>query len=303
MDRFDQMKVFCRVAERGSFSAVAKEMLTSQPSISRSIKQLEDKLGVLLFQRNTRILNLTEIGQIYYHNCLHWLDELEEIESKLREKQNIIQGKMKITFPIGMGDAFLTKILLQFQAENPGLILDLILTDTMLDLVAEGIDIAIRVGLVNNQVLQHQKLGVIERKLVTTPDWYKKLPKIETPKDLSEFPFVTFSHLEDGKALTFQGPKGHERLEVKTALISNHVQAMKHAILSGLGLGSLPMWLIHKEIEAGELCIVDIRDFYLPNNSIYIIYPNKHYLPVKVSACLKFFRKNISNIPGIIKET
>jgi DNA-binding transcriptional LysR family regulator len=299
MDRLEQMEIFCRVAERGSFSAVARDLYTSQPSISRAIQLLETRLGLRLFQRSTRRLSLTEAGQNYYRQCRKWLEGLESIEAGLRNEQEQVHGRLALTAPVSMGDAFLNQLLLRFQADHPELILDLSLTDNSVNLVAEGVDLALRIGKLEDTSLEHHKLGLIERQIVGVPSWHQQLRFPCRPDDLKALPFVTFSRLEGGKALTFTGPQGKYTIQVASRFLTNHAQALRQALLAGVGIGSAPLWLIHADLAKGDLLAFSVVDYHLSHREIYALYPSRAFLPAKVGRCLDFLRQELLQIPGI----
>jgi len=300
MDRLEQMDIFCRVAERGSFSAVARDLYTSQPSISRAIQLLETRLGLRLFQRSTRRLSLTEAGQHYYSQCRKWLEGLESIEATLRNEHEQVHGRLALTAPVSMGDAFLTQLLLNFQAAHPDLVLDLSLTDNSVNLVAEGMDLALRIGKLADSSLEHHKLGLIERQIVGVPSWHQQLTFPCLPDDLKALPFVTFSRLEGGKALTFTGPQGKHTIEVESRFFSTHAQALRQALLAGVGIGSAPIWLTHTDLATGALVPFPVANYHLSHREIYALYPSRAFLPAKVGRCLEFLRQEIVKIPGIL---
>ncbi|MBT9547541.1 MAG: LysR family transcriptional regulator [Candidatus Sericytochromatia bacterium] len=300
MDRLEQMDIFCRVAERGSFSAVARDLYTSQPSISRAIQLLETRLGLRLFQRSTRRLSLTEAGQNYYSQCRKWLEGLESIEATLRNEHEQVHGRLALTAPVSMGDAFLNQILLRFQAAHPDLVLDLSLTDNSVNLVAEGMDLALRIGKLEDSSLEHHKLGLIERQIVGVPSWHQQLSFPCRPDDLKALPFVTFSRLEGGKALTFTGPQGKHTIEVHSRFLTTHAQALRQALLAGVGIGSAPIWLTHADLAEGTLVSFPVADYHLAHREIYALYPSRAFLPAKVGRCLDFLRHELLQIPGIL---
>lgn len=301
MDRLEQMQIFCRVAERGSFSAVARDLYTSQPSISRSIQALEAHLGLRLLQRSTRRLNLTEAGQQYYHRCRKWLDDLDAFEAELRGEQQKVRGRLTATMPTSMGESIFNQLFLRFQTQHPELVLDLLLADSFVDLIAEGIDLALRIGRLNDLSLEHHKLGRIQRRVVGVPGWLESLPEVCTPEELATLPFVTFSRLEGGQALTFQTPQGPHTIQVQPRFLTNHVQVLRQALLAGVGIGSAPDWLISEDLAQGRLVPMPVApDFTLSDREIYVLYPSRDHLPAKVKQCLDFLRWELPRVPGVL---
>ncbi|HEY9842682.1 MAG: LysR family transcriptional regulator [Candidatus Sericytochromatia bacterium] len=300
MDRLSQLEIFCRVAERGSFSAVARDLYTSQPSISRAIQELEQRLGLRLFQRSTRRLQLTHEGSNYYQRCRTWLEEMQELESALRQEKEKVGGTLRITAPVSHGEAFLTRILLDFQASHPELLVDLWLTDNYLDMIAEGLDLAIRVGPPPDNRLAARLIGLIARRIVAAPAWLEAAGELRQPEDLSGCPCVLYSRLAGGRSLGFRGAEGPLDVAVlKPGFLTNNSAALRQALLAGVGPGSAPLWLVGEDLSAGRLVEIQFPGYSLPPREIYAIYPSREFLPARVRLFLKHLESQISLVPGL----
>ena len=183
MDRFAAMNTFVRVAELGTFSAAARELGLTQPAVSQQIAALERHLDVRLFHRSTRKLALTEGGETYYQHALQILQAVGEAEESAGELSSAFRGNLRVHGPVGFGQTHLSPIVIEFQRLHPELIIELVLDDRFADLIAEGVDVAIRFGELKSSELIARKLATFERILVASPDYIAAHGKPRTPQD------------------------------------------------------------------------------------------------------------------------
>ena len=174
MDRFTAMGLFVRIVETGSFSAVAREMNMTQPTVSKQLTALEKQLKTRLLNRSTRQLSLTEAGSAYFESSKRILDTVNEAEANLGVLQTQLTGVLRINSSIGLGQMYLGPLVLKFQALHPGLMIDLAFADRFVDLVEEGVDVAIRIGRLVDSNLAARRIGTSERCIIATPAYLKK---------------------------------------------------------------------------------------------------------------------------------
>src|SRR5882724_3062303 len=185
MDRFTAMGLFVRIVETGSFSAVAREMNMTQPTVSKQLTALERQLKTRLLNRSTRQLSLTEAGSAYFESSKRIIDAVREADGNLGQLQTQLTGVLRINTSIGLGQVYLGPMVLRFQAQHPGLSIDLSYSDRFVDLVEEGIDVAIRIGKLNDSSLAARRIGSAARSVIATPAYLKKYGEPRVPQDLS----------------------------------------------------------------------------------------------------------------------
>jgi len=292
MDILISMSVFRRVAEMGSFSEVAREMELSQPTVSKHVAALESRLTVKLLNRSTRSLSLTDVGKHYYDRCVHILDELHETESTLRSQQSQPTGTLRINTPVTYGELNIVPHLWQFLLEYPDLKIDLIMDDHYVDLVKEGVDMAIRVGPMTDSSLISRKIGASPRVTVASPGYLKTYGEPDTLQDLKKHNCIVYMLLTTLNEWHFTGPDGGESIRVNGRFSVNNPRIMRQAVLAGQGIAVTPMWLIGESIEAGHVKV--ILDEYVPTPlEIHAVYPDRRFVPAKVSCFIDFIKSKL----------
>jgi len=286
------MSVFRRVVETGNFSEVARELELSQPTVSKHVAALENRLNVKLLNRSTRSLSLTDVGKHYYDRCVHILDELHETESTLCNQQSQPTGTLRINTPVTFGELNIVPHLWQFLLEYPDLKVDLIMDDHYVDLVKEGVDMAIRVGPMTDSSLISRKIGDSPRVAVASPDYLAANGEPGTLQDLKAHNCIVYMLLTTLNEWHFTGPHGKETVRVNGRFSVNNPRTIRQAALAGQGIAITPMWLIHESIEAGEVKV--ILDQYTPTPlEIHAVYPDRRFVPAKVSCFIDYIRTKL----------
>lgn len=283
------IRTFVRVVEAGSFTAVAVEQNTSQPTISRQIANLEEHLGCLLFQRTTRSLTLTDDGHVFYGHATRSLETFVEAESAVGRRKGKPSGTLRLACAVVFGRLHVVPRLPRLLVRYPELSIDLIMNDGFTDLVEEGIDLAMRVGLVTDANLIARKIGLSRPVLVATPDYLERAGTPATPQDLGDHDCIVYARLAAGANWTFNTPKGPLTVPIKGRYRVNNTEGVRAAILAGLGIGYVPVWhFIDGEVESGRL--VRLLTDWEPNpQPISAIYPSRRFLAPKVRAVIDFF--------------
>lgn len=247
------MKVFRRVAETGNFSMVAREIGLSQPSVSKHVAALEQHLNVKLINRSTRQLSLTDVGKQYYDRCIHILDKLFETESTLHSQQSLPTGTLRINVPVTFGEFCIVPYLWKFLAEYPDLNIDLIMNDHYVDLIKEGVDMAIRVGPLTDSNLIARKIANSPRVTVASPDYLAVNGEPNTLQDLQAHNCIVYTLLTTRNEWHFTGPQGKETIKVSGRFSVNNPRTICQAVLENQGIAVTPIWLIGNYLETGQL--------------------------------------------------
>jgi DNA-binding transcriptional LysR family regulator len=298
MDRLMAMEVFVRIVETGSFSAVAREMGMTQPTVSKQLTALEKKLRTRLLNRSTRQLSLTEAGSAYYESSKRIIDTVREAEGNLGILQTQLTGVLRVNSSIGLGQTYLGPLLLKFQDAHPGLSLDLSYADRFVDLVEEGIDVAIRIGKLNDSTLAARRIGSSQRCVIASPAYLEKHGRPRVPADLVNHNCLLYAYLSTGNEWTFQGPEGEIRVKVSGNFRANNGEAIRQAVFANLGIAVSPDWLIQHELEQGRLVAI-LEDFAPPPAEINAVYPSARHVSAKVRAFTEFVRTEFQTIPAL----
>lgn len=294
----EALKTFVEVVRTGSFAAVARRLDVDPSSVSRVIAVLEAQIGFRLFQRTTRHLAPTEAGALYFERILPLLEGMEQANTEARDVLGEPRGRLRVTASVAFGTVVLVPILPRLRAAYPGLGIDLILTDAVIDIIAEKVDIAIRLGQLSDNRLVSAKLMPTRYRAVASPSYLKRASQLRRPSDLSSHDCLVFplpgyrSHwkFRDKRAQVSEVPiKG-------TVSISNSL-ALRRAALDGLGPALLANWLVDPDIHRKALvelfprCEASAQDF---DTAAWIVYPSRAYVPRKVRVFIDFLKAEIS---------
>jgi len=293
MDVLLSMSVFRRVVETGNFSEVAREMEMSQPTVSKHVAALESRLNVKLLNRSTRSLSLTDVGKHYYDRSVTLLDELYETESTLQNQQSQPTGTLRINTPVTFGELNIVPHIWQFLSEYPELNIDLIMDDHYVDLVKEGVDMAIRVGPLTDSSLISRKIGDSPRVAVASPEYLAVNGEPETLQDLKTHNCIVYMLLTTLNEWHFTGAQGKESIRVKGRFSVNNPAAIRQAVLADQGIAITPLWLMDDCIKKGDAKV--ILDQYMPTPlEIHAIYPGRRFVPAKVRCFIDFIRTKLN---------
>ena len=287
------MKIFRRVAETENFSAVARELRISQPTVSKHVAALEKHMNAKLLNRSTRQLSLTDVGKQYYERTVHILDELHEMESTLRHQQSLPTGTLRINTPVTYGELNIVPHLWEFLARYPELKIDLIMDDHYVDLVKEGVDMAIRVGPLTDSNMIARKIGDSPRVTVASPAYLDLNGEPNKLQDLLSHQCIVYSLLTTHNEWHFRGSSGRETIRVSGRFSVNNPRSIRQAVLNGQGIAVTPNWLIDDYVKSGQVKV--ILDQYVPTSlDINALYPARRFVPAKVSCFIDFIRARLA---------
>lgn len=284
MERRDEMAVFVRVVEDESFSAAARDLGMTPSAVSKLIGRLEDRLGVRLINRTTRRLSLTEEGHAFYQRCGPILADIEEAERAVTELHAEPRGLLKINSSTAFAQYQVVPLIPDFLARFPDLRIQLMMTDSLVNLVEEGVDVAIRIGALEDSSLIARKLADVRRTVVASPDYLQRHGAPTSPDDLDRHKCLKLSFETSLNRWEFQGPDGPRVVRVAGSFEANNAVVLHEAALAGLGLFRAADFVVGPDIEAGRLVPV-LQDFEVEARApIHAVYPHARHLSPKVRA-------------------
>lgn len=294
MDRLAAMQTFVRVVESGSFSAVARESRATQSAVSKQVAALERTLGARLLSRTTRSLALTEAGERYFEQARRLVAEIAEAEASLRQGEQQLAGWLRVAASVGFGRLKLLPIVKTFLQAHPGVKVDLRLNDGFIDLVEQGIDVAVRIGELADSSLVARRIGTTQRALVASRSYLRGLPKglkpPREPEDLLRHNCIVYTELATLNAWTFTAGPGASvapgtqvTVRAQGNLQTNSSEVVRAAVLSGMGIGLSPTWLFEEEIARGDLQVL-LTDWPAPSMPVHLISPSQRRQSAKVKA-------------------
>jgi len=290
MDRITGMQLFVRAAETGSLSKAARDANLTQPTVTKQVAALERQLGVRLLNRNTRGLSLTEIGALYYEKCKRLLEQFDEAENVARERQGEMRGTLRIATSVAFGRRVVTPLVLEFMQRHPLLRIDLSFEDNFVDLVAGGVDLAIRMGRLADSSLGARYLGTNPWVMIATPLYLKRNGAPRTPADLTRHNLLIYSTVLGDDRLHFVGPDTKaQTVAVRGNLRSNNLSTILAAVRAHMGLAALPHYVAATSIAEGHV-VTTLADFVLPAQEIHAVYPAPRQVPAKVDAFIAYLR-------------
>lgn len=287
MDRLTAMQMFVRVVETGSFSAVAKEMNSTQPTISKNIAELESWLGAKLLNRSTRSLRLTETGTDYYERCVAILSDVEDAEQMVGQLQTQPRGTVRVSTVVAFGRLHLVPRMQAFFKRYPQITVDIRLNDRVVDLVEEGVDVAIRMGELADSSLIAKKLCTSPFVTVATPEYFKANGIPRHPRDLRDHNYLVYSDAGLRSETRFKDQDEPFYVKVEGNLTTNNTEALRAALLTGIGIARTPRWLVGDAIDDGRLVPV-LEPFQPDPHAIHAVYPPGRHLPSKVRSFIDF---------------
>jgi DNA-binding transcriptional LysR family regulator len=278
----NEAAVFVRVVQAGSFSAAARLMGLPTSTLSTRVSRLEKRLGVTLLQRTTRRLNLTEAGAIYFEHASEGLGHMLEAEAAVTESTGEVKGLLRVTAPADIGDTILARIVNRVRQAHPKVSVDLVLMSRYVDLVAEGVDVALRTGILQDSSLIAKPVGIACWAPFASPDYLKSAPPLTQPQQLRQHRCLQFTPL--GKEhWTMSNAAGSLTVHMAGNVLVNDVRVIQSMALSGEGVALLPPYLCRNECDDGLLVRV-LPDWKAKADPLNIVYPKQRFVPPKLRA-------------------
>lgn len=292
VDRFQELNAFIAVVEAGGFTAAARRTGDSQSAISKAIGALERRLGVALFIRSTRSVTLTDQGQRYYDRTKPLLDEMDDADSELTSSTHSVSGPIRIAASGTFGRLHVLPLIPDLLSLNPGLQVDLILSDFVRDMVEDGIDLAIRVGPVNDP-------DAIVRRVASTPlvcvgsrRYFEQRGMPKTPAELVDHNCLVYRGLTEPTHWPFVGPEGRFSVSVRGNLTSNSIETIRAGVLAGVGVGLFARISLADDLRHPDVITV-LDEFIGDARDISLIWPRRRFVPARVRQVTDFFAEAI----------
>lgn len=287
MDRLVAMAMFVRVVESGSFSAVARELDTTQPNVSKQVRALEARLGSRLIARSTRQLSLTDEGRRYYEDCRRILDAVDAAEHSFLTGREVVAGPLRIAAPVSFGRRRIAARLGNFLDRFPQVSVELLLSDDNKDLVADNIDVALRLGPLADSGLIARALGQARRITAATPGYLARRGEPRTPTELAGHDCLVFTPTPTVNLWHYR--HGGERLSVSVGgrVRTNSSEAIRELALAGLGIARAPRWLFCDELADGRIVPI-LRDYEPEPIPIHAVSPANRRQSARVHAFIDY---------------
>lgn len=297
MNRFENMHSFIRVVEVGSISGAAERLNVTKSAVSRRLKELEKHLGVELFHRTTRQMNLTDTGRAFYHQAVRILDDVLEAEIATSQAHGTLKGSLKIALPSTFGLMHMGPIINDFIKEHPQIEFDLDFNDREVDLIQEGFDLAIRIANLPDSSLIARRIAPVKTVICASPDYLKQMGIPQSPEDLIEHQCLVYSLQRDFEYWHLTDANGNEiKTKIYPYLKASTGEFLKEAAVDGQGIILVPTFIAYKEIENGSL-IPLLKDYTSPQINAYAIYPQTRHLSQRVRAFVDLLVKRFEGTP------
>lgn len=288
MDRLQAMGVFVRVVETGSFSAAAREFAATQSTATKQVALLEDHLRARLLNRNTRGVSLTEAGALFYEKCKSILRQVEEADGIVQMQQSRAQGLLRIGSSVAFGRRVIVPLVLEFMREHPQVQVDLSFEDRYTDLVAQGVDVAVRLGKLADSGLGARFLGSNPWLLVASDGYLAHAGVPRRAEDLAGHSALIYSSVQGADVWRVCSPQGKvATVSVSGRLRSNNLSAVLAAARAGHGIAALPWYVAADSLAMGAVTQV-LPGHTLPEQEIHAVYPSPKLVPAKVQAFIAF---------------
>lgn len=297
MNRFENMDTFIRVVEAGSISRAADRLNVAKSAVSRRLKELEKHLGVELFHRTTRQMNLTDTGRAFYHQAVRILDDVLEAEIATSQAHGTLKGSLKIALPSTFGLMHMGPVINDFIKEHPQIEFDLDFNDRKVDLIQEGFDLAIRIANLPDSSLIARRIAPVKTIICASPDYLQQMGTPQSPEDLLEHQCLVYSLLRDFEYWHLTDANGNDiKTKIHPYLKTSTGEFLKDAAVAGHGIILVPTFIAYKEIESGSLVPL-LKDYSSHQINAYAIYPQTRHLSQRVRAFVDLLVKRFEGTP------
>jgi DNA-binding transcriptional LysR family regulator len=292
MDRLTAMETFVCVVESGSFSAAARLLNVGQPAVSKSIALLEERLAVRLLLRSTRGLTPTEAGLAFYERAKRAIEETEEAELAARGAGANLSGKLRVCAAVTFTRLHIVPLIGRFLDQYPDLTLDVVLDDRNVDLLEEGIDVALRMGKLDDSGMTARKLGEARRVVVGTPAYFDKAGVPATPAELAAHQAIVYGQRYGGAAWTFRRESSEVSVAVSGRMTVSAAEGVREAVLANLGVAVASEWMFADELRRGGVRTV-LNDWVLPPIELWAVFPAGRMVSAKARAFVGFVEETL----------
>ncbi|MPW29169.1 LysR family transcriptional regulator [Agarivorans sp. B2Z047] len=294
-----KLKIFVAVYRARSFAEVAKQRNVAASSISRTIAGLEEELGLRLFQRTTRTLNPTQAAERYYLRMEPLLEEFDLAQQEALGETLQPSGLLRVSASSSFGQLVLAPLLAKFQQAYPKIQLELDLSDSRVDLIAQQFDLVLRHGVLNDSSLVARKLLDVNYLLVASSAYLKRSAKIQQPFDVTDHNLIGFTYRELNKQWLFSRGKTSQKIAITPSLSLSSAAAIKECVNHDMGLALLADWTVREDLKSGKLVQV-LSDWQVTgansDSAIWLLYPSRAFMPNKVAVFSQFLLDNLQSV-------
>jgi DNA-binding transcriptional LysR family regulator len=297
MNRLQSLESFVAVVESGRFSTAAERLGIGKSVISRRVSELEDHLGALLLHRTTRQLSLTDAGRAFYPRAVQVLEDLSDAEQSVSQAQQELSGRIRLAAPLTFGLLHLAPALTAFMDQHPKVVLDVDFNDSEVNLVQEGIDLALRIGVLADSTMVARPLAPIRMLACASPGYLARHGTPRTPQDLVQHQGLCYSNLAEPQKWRFIDKSGRQQtVRIPLRMQANNGQILLEAAASGHGICLSPTFIAYQAILEGRLVPI-LRDHESPAATAYAIYPNRRFIPQRVRALADYLHNLFGDRP------
>lgn len=293
-----KIAIFLAVVKHESFAAAARDMGMTGPALSKQVKALEDELGVRLLNRTTRQVTLTEEGAIYHERARKAVEDLEEAKRQIQDLKNVPTGLLRISAPMSFGKKYLVGPIAAFAKKYPDVQLDIDFDDRHVDIIAEGYDVAVRIGALKDSSLIARKLAPFSVLLCASPVFIEKYGEPQTPEDLHRYPAILFNKHSNTSEWRYTDPNGQKgSATLKNVMSANTAEMMLEACLEGIGIAMLPIFAAAEPLSQGKLLHILPNYETRPELSIHAVFPQNRYLSTKTRLFVDWLSTHCKDLP------
>lgn len=297
MDRFENMNAFVRVVEAGSISGAADRMDVTKSVVSRRLKELEAHLGVELFHRTTRQMNLTDSGRAFYQQSVRILADILEAEHATSQFHGALKGNLKVAVPLSFGLMHLGPAISEFLQAHPEITFDLDFNDRQVDILTEGFDLAIRIASLPDSSLIARRLAPIQAIMCASPSYLARMGEPQSPEELIHHRCLAYNLISNFENWNLYNIEGQLiRTKIAPYLKASNGEFLRDAAVAGSGIILMPTFIVYKEIERGAL-IPLLTQYTSSQLSTYALYPQTRHLSQRVRAFVDFLIQRFEGAP------
>jgi DNA-binding transcriptional LysR family regulator len=298
MDKFEDLQAFVTVVETGSFTAAADRLDIAKSAISRRVSALEKRLGVQLLRRTTRVLSVTDTGRSFYEHSARILADLVEAEAAVQQEHGELRGTLRVALPLSFGVRHMCKPIAAFGKLHPRIDFDLDFNDRRVDLIEEGVDLALRIGRLQDSTYVAKKLFDVRTVVCAAPHYLKAHDSIASPRDLYNHRCLVYSNLAEPTKWVYGESDGSQHtIEVQPALRASSGDFLTNAAAHGMGVVIQPTFIASEAIRRGTLVPI-LTDYVWPVSTAYAIYPPTRHLSYRVRAFIDFLAERFAGVPA-----
>jgi len=293
VDRLTAMEAFVRVVDAGSFSGAAKQLRVGQPAVSKTVAQLEDRLGVRLLLRSTHRLTPTEAGRNFYERAKRAIEEADEAELAARGTAATLSGRLRVYAPVTFTRLNVMPRLSIFLVQHPSLDIDVVLDDRDIDLVAAGVDVALLIGRLADSAATTRKIGQCRRRVIGTPAYFEATGVPQIPADLLAHQAIVYEQRDGRPTRAFRQGTSETNVTVSGRLRVSAMEGVREGVLAGLGFAIASEWAFAPELKSGSVISV-LDDWSLPAVDLWAVFPTGRQASAKARAFASFIESQMT---------